>query len=92
MWYVYMVTCSDDSIYTGITNDLEARIGAHNNKKGAKYTRSRIPVKLSAYWGFKNRSEASKHEYKYKQLKRTEKLNMISNWLKGDLPSDNPNQ
>ena len=47
IWYVYMVRCSDETLYTGITNDLEKRIEAHNSgKNGARYTRSRGPVKL----------------------------------------------
>jgi len=48
MWYVYLLECSDSSLYCGITNDLEKRIATHNSGKGAKYTKVRLPVKL--YW------------------------------------------
>jgi putative endonuclease len=71
--------CSDNTIYTGITNDLEKRIKEHNEgKRGAKYTRSRRPVTLIKSINCTDRSEASKLEYKIKQLPREEKLNYQS--------------
>ena len=78
-WVVYMVYCADNSIYTGITNDLEARLRTHNSGKGAKYTKTRLPVTLAAYWPCSDKSEASKLEYKHKQLTRAEKIKLISN-------------
>lgn len=77
MWFVYIVECSDGTLYTGITNDVKKRIGAHNNGTGAKYTRSRCPVVLKAYWEQPNRSEASKVEYQIKKLSRKKKLLLI---------------
>jgi len=76
-WYVYMIECSDGSIYTGITNRIEDRIAKHNAGKGAKYTRSRTPVVLKACWTYESKSEASKAEYAYKKLAREQKIKLI---------------
>ena len=76
-WYVYIVECSDGSLYTGITNNLTKRIETHNKGKGAKYTKHRRPVILKKSWESINRSEASKLEYKIKKLKRADKLKLI---------------
>lgn len=72
-WFVYIVECVDSTYYTGITTDVAARIATHNKGKGAKYTRPRIPVVLKAWWEFENKSEASKEEYRIKQLTRVQK-------------------
>ena len=80
MWYIYIVKCSDNTLYTGITNNLEKRIATHNNKKGAKYTKTRLPVTLMAYWEASNRSEASKEEYRIKKLSRASKMVLICDW------------
>ena len=79
MWYVYIVECNDGSLYTGITNDINKRIKKHNSGKGAKYTKTRLPVKLKIKFEANDRSEASKLEYKIKQLSRQEKLKLIEN-------------
>ena len=79
MWYVYIVECNDASLYTGITNDIDKRIKKHNSGKGAKYTKTRLPVKLKIKFEANDRSEASKLEYKIKQLSRQEKLKLIEN-------------
>lgn len=76
-WFVYMVECIDKSIYTGITNNVEERVGKHNIGKGAKYTRSRNPVVLKAFWKFESKSEALKAEYAFKKLSREKKIEMI---------------
>lgn len=73
-WVVYMLECSDGTIYTGITNNLEKRLKAHNNKKGAKYTKTRCPVKLLKSFPVESKSAALKLEYKIKQLPRKEKI------------------
>ncbi len=78
--YTYMVECSDKSLYTGWTNNLEKRIQAHNAKKGAAYTRSRTPVRLVYYETFATRQEAMKREYEVKQYTRKEKLALIRRW------------
>ncbi len=77
VWYVYMVRCNDNSLYTGCTNDLQARINTHNQGNGAKYTRTRTPVKLVYSEQVKNRSQAQKRECEIKKLKRKEKLELI---------------
>lgn len=79
MYYVYIVECSDGSLYTGITTDVNKRILTHNAGKGSKYTRTRRPVVLRASFEAKDRSEASKEEYRIKQLTREEKLKLL--WL-----------
>lgn len=80
-WFVYMVKCSDNTIYTGITTDVERRIKEHNgSKKGAKYTKKRHPVTLEAFWKFSDKSSASKEEYRIKQLTRNEKLLLIESF------------
>ena len=77
--YVYILECSDKTLYTGYTNNLEERIKTHNNKKGAKYTKSRTPVKYVFTYECKDKSEACKLEYRIKQLKRKDKINLIKN-------------
>jgi putative endonuclease len=78
MWFCYILECSDGTLYTGITNNLENRILKHNSGKGSKYTRSRTPVVLKWSLKFNNRSEASKEEYRIKQLSRIEKIEIIN--------------
>jgi putative endonuclease len=76
-WYCYIVECADSSLYTGITNDLATRIKKHNDGVGAKYTRSRRPVKLAFLERYANRSQAAKREYEIKQMTREEKIGLI---------------
>ena len=80
MYYVYIVQCADETLYTGIATDLERRIDEHNHSdKGAKYTRARRPVTLVYHETFEDRSTASKREYEIKnRMSRAEKLEMIS--------------
>ncbi len=76
-YYVYMLVCSDQTIYTGITNNVEKRLKSHNSgSDGAKYTRSRQPVTLVAVWKCQNRSEAAKLEFQYKAMSRAEKIEL----------------
>lgn len=75
-----MLLCSDNTLYTGWTNDLKKRIQAHQNKKGAKYTCSRVPVKLIYFEEYEDKITAMKREYAIKQLKRDEKLKLIQNF------------
>ena len=77
-WTVYMVRCKDDTLYTGITTNLEMRLKAHNEGKGAKYTRGRGPVKLVWSQDGLNESQARKQEAEIKKLSRGEKMQMIS--------------
>ena len=76
-WYIYIVECKNGSLYTGITTDVNRRLLQHNSGKGGKYTKIRRPVKLRALFEAQNRSEASKEEYRIKQLSRIEKLKLL---------------
>ncbi|MBQ6288810.1 MAG: GIY-YIG nuclease family protein [Clostridia bacterium] len=76
MNYVYMLRCRDDSLYCGWTTDLESRIVQHNAGKGAKYTRSRLPVKLVYFEMYEDRHEALSREWHLKHMKREEKLKL----------------
>lgn len=77
-WVVYMLVCSDQSFYTGITNDLVRRVNEHaSTKKGARYTRAKRPVHL-VYWEHaENRSVASKREYAIRKLSREHKIALV---------------
>jgi len=77
MHFVYILVCEDDTLYCGYTNDLEARLQAHNSGKGAKYTKSRLPVRMVYHESFETKSEALKREAAIKKLTRNEKLKLI---------------
>ena len=81
-YYVYIVECKDKTLYIGITTDINRRIKEHNSSgKGAKYTRSRRPVKLAFFEKVKNRSCATKREYEIKKrYTRKKKLILIGNF------------
>ncbi|MGC2049507.1 MAG: GIY-YIG nuclease family protein [Gallionella sp.] len=81
-WVCYILRCADDTFYTGITNDLERRIEAHNEGVAAKYTRARGPVELVLVESCANRSAASKREMAIKNLTREEKLALIQSGMK----------
>lgn len=76
-WGLYMLECADGTLYTGITDDLPRRLKAHNQGKGAKYTRSRRPVQLRYWQVCADHSQALKLEYRMKQRTRAEKLALI---------------
>ena len=77
-WKVYILKCSDDTLYTGITTDIKRRLYEHNHSKlGAKYTKTRRPVKLVYVEDYEDRVTASKREYEIKVLPRKEKLKLI---------------
>lgn len=85
--YVYIIECSDGTLYTGWTNNLKARIEAHNSGKGCKYTRSRFPVKLRYFEEFETKQEAQSREFALKKLSRADKLALIKKTLIcGDKP------
>lgn len=75
--YMYIVECSDQSLYTGWTNDLSKRMKAHNAGRGAKYTKSRRPVKLCYWEAFDTKQEAMSREAQVKRLTRAQKLELI---------------
>ena len=72
MNYVYILKCADNSLYTGWTNNLDKRIKAHAEGKGAKYTKARLPIELVYFEEYQDKREAMKREYAIKQLKRKE--------------------
>lgn len=76
-WYVYMLNCADDTLYTGITTDPERRLKQHNDGIGAKYTRSRLPVSVVYVEQVSDRSAALKREWQIKHLTREEKIMLI---------------
>ena len=75
--YKYIVKCSDETLYTGWTNNLKKRMEAHNSGKGAKYTKNRRPVELVYFEEYDTKQEAMQREYAIKQLSRQKKLALI---------------
>ena len=78
LWFVYMVRCTDKSLYTGISTDVKRRVEEHNGEGGAKYTRARNPVTLVYKEQVESRSEASKREIVIKKLKKKLKERLIN--------------
>ena len=76
-WFVYMLKCSDGTLYTGSTDDGDRRAQVHNSGKGAKYTRMRLPVEVIYSEACESYSAALKREYAIKQLTRKQKLQLI---------------
>lgn len=90
MYYTYILRCTDNSVYTGITNNINKRMDKHFSKEGAKYTKSHKPEKLEAVWKSKDKSLACKLEYQIKQLTKKQKEELIrgeklSTHLKGKI-------
>lgn len=77
-WWVYIVLCNDATLYTGTTNNLSKRIDKHNAGKGAKYTRSRKPVRLLFSESYSSRSLACKRESEIKKMSRGEKERLFT--------------
>ena len=82
MCFVYLLRCSDGSLYCGWANDLEKRLAAHNSGRGAKYTKTRRPVELVYSEKLPDKSSALKREYEIKRFSRAEKLRLIGNAIK----------
>jgi putative endonuclease len=76
-WFCYLLRCADDTLYCGITNDLEKRLATHNAGTASKYTRVRLPVELAYAEPCIDRSAASKREMEIKSLTRTGKLELV---------------
>jgi len=76
-YYVYILRCCDNTLYTGITTDITRRLKEHNNKKGGSYTRVRLPVKLVYKEPHKTRSKAQKREHEIKSWTKKEKSALI---------------
>ena len=77
MNYTYILQCSDGTYYTGWTNDIAKRLKTHNEGKGAKYTRARLPVTLAYYEAFETKEEAMRREWEIKQLTRKQKEKLV---------------
>lgn len=77
MNFVYILRCADGSLYTGWTNDLKKRVKTHNAGKGAKYTKTRLPVELVYYEEYEEKGEALSRELSIKKLKKTAKEKLI---------------
>ena len=78
MWYLYIVECSDGTLYTGVTKDIDRRLYEHNNtSRGAKYTKTRRPGKLVMEKPYPDQSSAQSAEHFFKGLPRSEKLKLI---------------
>lgn len=77
MNYTYIIECNDGTYYTGWTNNLDRRLKAHNDGKGAKYTKTRRPVTLIYYEIFETKEQAMRREYEIKQMNRRQKEKLI---------------
>ena len=82
MNYVYLLRCADGSLYCGWTTDLEVRLAAHSSGRGAKYTRSRLPVELVYTEEYEDRHEALSREWHIKRMSRAEKEKLVGQGLK----------
>ena len=80
----YILKCSDNSLYTGWTNDIKHRLKMHNEGKGAKYTKARRPVELVYFEEFETKEQAMKREYAIKQMARKDKLELVRRKEKAD--------
>lgn len=78
MWIVYILQCADNSLYTGVTTDIEQRVKKHNSKSGAEYTKFRTPVKVIYHEQYESKSEALKREFQIKSWKRSKKIVLIN--------------
>jgi putative endonuclease len=81
-WFLYVLRCADDTLYTGISNRLEIRLKNHSSGKGARYTKTRLPVELVISRKIGTHSQAIKREYEFKQKNRQEKIECVEKWLK----------
>ena len=88
MNYVYLLRCGDESLYCGWTTDLEARVEQHSLGRGAKYTKSRLPVKLVWYETYEDRHEALRREWHIKHMNREQKLKLIFGAAEGKTVPD----
>lgn len=80
-WFVYLLRCNDNSLYAGITTDIERRLHQHNHTKlGAKYTRAKRPVTLAFIESAADKSSASKREYQLRKLTKTSKEQLVSTY------------
>ena len=79
--FVYILKCVDNTLYTGYTTDVEKRFKTHSAGKGAKYTRSRLPLKIVYVAEFETKQDAMRREYQIKQLTRKQKDQLCKTWI-----------
>ncbi|MGB3341691.1 MAG: GIY-YIG nuclease family protein [bacterium] len=79
MWYVYIIECSDNTLYVGVTLDIERRLKEHNSGKGGRYTRARMPVNLIYNESYNSKSKALKREIQIKGWTKRKKIALIQN-------------
>ncbi len=84
-WLVYLLRCSDGTLYCGVTNDLERRLAAHNAGKGARYTRARLPVALAAWAACDGKSSALKAEAAVRKQKAADKVAFVRRLAQGEI-------
>ena len=89
MNYTYIVECKDGTYYTGWTNNLDKRLKDHNEGKGAKYTKARLPVFLVYYEEYETKEEAMRREYAIKHMTRGKKCTLISEYRERIMEKDN---
>lgn len=89
MNYIYMLECKDGTYYTGWTNNLDKRLKDHNDGKGAKYTKARLPVSLIYYEEFQTKEEAMRREYAIKHMTRSEKNKLVCEYRERITKKDN---
>lgn len=77
-YFTYIALCSDKTLYTGYTNDIQSREDTHNQGRGAKYTKARLPIEIVHVEEFQTRSQAMKREYAIKQLSKDQKLSLVN--------------
>lgn len=88
-WFVYILRCGDGTLYTGITDDVQARFQAHSAGKGAKYTRGRGPLEIVYQQQTENHSAAAKLEWQIKKLPKSKKLELCAVYNRCDTPKNN---
>ena len=84
-WFFYVLTCSDQSLYAGVTTDVEKRVKLHNKGKGSKYVRSRLPAHLLYFRKMPNKSKAFSFEKRFKSLTKSQKLKKLCDMVDEDL-------
>lgn len=91
-WWVYILRCADESLYTGIARDVDRRAAVHNRGQGAKYTRSRLPVTVVWREAQPNKGAALRREAAIKRLRREEKLALIHGTVSLDITQESEAQ
>ncbi len=87
LWFVYMVRCADDTLYTGVTTDIERRLHEHNGSaRGARYTRARRPVKIVWQEESASRAAACRREYEVRHYDRRKKLSLLAEYSRNQTP------